>query len=336
MKITKTVLTAAMLLLLVFSGCGDGLGDQGIETGKSNDFEVDLRTLNLVRELGTVWNIPIKQSDLRFKKIPDFATRNTVIWESSDTTVATIDPSTGAINITTGDPNVPVSTIIKVKSVYDPSVCAECVLTVYPIYALPRMWNFSAGTVKVDGDAIVASSGTQSSAWTSRSSNADLGYGAVILGETGAASDYNSQGPGVYIIDPDDPYKFGVTLSEESRNWHYVTSVGSQKPAAFTETMIRPLSMARFIRISALFSPFTINVNYQGNNASGSHVDIRIGDEEGLRIQGVDSMGSTASDGKTVSYTYITEPPGEFVPVVYLETNDGTRIWDISITQPTP
>ena len=329
MKILKTLI-AAVSLLLVFSGCGDGLGNREIEIGNPEDFVVDLRGLNLVKKLVTVYNIPIDQSALGFAKIPSFATRDEVTWTSSNQNVAEVDEKTGEITIKITNPNAPqATTMIRVQSDYDPSIYAECALTVHPIYGLPRTWNFAANTIRVDGSVITASSGTTASGWTNQSSEANLGNGAIILGMTSFASDYNGLSPGEYVIDPDDPYRHGVVLTELSRNWNYVNTNGAQVPTGFSEYMIRPTGAARFIEINALFGPFKIEVNYAGNNTSGSHVDIRIGDTAGIRIEGENSMSNT--DGQTVTYTFTESEV--FVPVVYLETNDGTRIWDIKITR---
>ena len=331
MKIVKTVIAAAALLPLVFSGCGDGLGDKGIEAGNTEDLVVDLRSLHLVKELGTVYNIPIPQSALGFVRVPSFATRDEVTWSSSAESVATVDPKTGEITIKITNPNAPqATTVIRVQSDYDPSVYAECALTVYPIYNLPRTWNFAAGSVRVDGSVITASTDSSTGNWTSYTVDGDLGNGAVILGSSGGVSEYSGLGPGEYEIDPDDPYRHGVVPNGGPRGWQY--GAAGNIPTGHSYPLVRPGGMGRFIQINALFGPFKIEVDYQGNNTSGSHVDIRIGDTEGVCIVGEDSMGSGTGDGLTVSYTF-TES-GVFVPAVYLETNDGTRIWDIKITRP--
>jgi hypothetical protein len=331
MKIIKAA-AAVLFLSLSCAGC-----DKEVEVGDPKDFVVDIQALQLVKEIGTVYNRTVALSDLKFDKIPKFATRDTVKWSSSNASAATINPETGEITITVTNPNAPeVTTNIRVESEYDPSVYAECALTVYPMYNMPRTWTFT--TVSADGAAVQPSTGTTAGGWTTRTSVGDLGQGAVIMGTNGAASEYNGTGPGVYTIDPEYPYAYGVVLSGASREWSYIRP-GSQVPTTFTSgsaiipnsnsCMIRPASMARFIKINALFGPFKIEVNYAGNNNDGSHVDIRIGDTEGIRIEGADSMSNT--DGKTVSYTF---EESEFIPAVYLETNSGVRIWGISITTP--
>jgi hypothetical protein len=331
MKILKALIATVSLLLLGFSGCGDGLGNKGIEIGDTEDFVVDLRGLSLAKELGTVYNVPVAQSALRFAKIPSFATRDEVTWTSSNKNVAEVDEKTGEISIKITNPNAPqATTMIRVQSDYDPSVYAECALTVHPIYPAVRTWNFAAGSVRVNGLVIPASTNSSTGDWTSYTSDGDLGNGAVILGSSGGASEYISQRPGEYEIDPDNPYGFGVVPNGGTRSWQY--GGAGNIPTGHSYPLVRPGGMGRFIQINALFGPFKIEVDYQGNNTSGSHVDIRIGDTEGVCIVGEDSMGSGTGDGLTVSYTF-TES-GVFVPAVYLETNDGTRIWDIKITRP--
>jgi len=328
MKQIKTTI-AVILLLLVFAGCPDGFGNKKIEIGNPEDFVVDIRGLSLVKELGTVHDIPVDYEDLRFNKIPSFATRDAVTWKSSDTAVASVD-STGNITITTNNPIAPRSTTIRVESEYDPSIYAECVLTVYPKYSSTRTWNFAAGSVRVNNAVITASTESSTSSWTSYTADGDLGNGAVILGSSGGVSDYNGRGPGEYEIDPDAPYNHGIVPTGESRSWQY--GAAGNIPTGHSYPLVRPGGMARLIQINAVFSPFRIEVAYQGNNTSGSHVDIRTGDTKGIRVEGEDSMGSAAGDGKTVTYTF--EEPGIFFPAIYLETNDGTRIWEIKITTP--
>jgi len=316
-----------ILVLVVFLGCGDGTG-RDIEIGDPSDFVIDIRELRLTRELGTVHNIPILQEALGFEMKPLNATRNTLKWTSSNPTVATVS-DTGEITITSDNPLVPRSTTIRVESEYDPSVFAECTLTVYPVYLLPRTWNFN--TVRVNNAVITASIDSSTSNWTSYSQDGDLTGGAIILGSSGGVSDYNGLGPGEYEIDPADPYKHGVIPNGGPRSWQYGSAgnVPSFTPAV-AYPLVRPAGMGRFIQINAVQGPFRIEVDYQGNNTSGSQVDIRIGDTQGWRIEGEPSMGSAAVDGKRVSYDFRSS---DFVPAVYLETNEGTRIWAIRITR---
>jgi hypothetical protein len=326
----KNMKALAVAVFILFTGCDGVLGNKSVEIGNPGDFTVHLRSVTLNKRIDTVYNVPVTESTLGFSRKPAFATRDEVRWTSSDESVATVDPSTGKVTIQlSGDPSDPVTTTIKVRSVDDPSIYADCVLTVYPTYTLPRNWDFDS----ISG--FTSNGGSSASNWAGITTTARLGNGAEVVRE--AASEYNSKGPGIWPIDPEDPYAHGVVLNGQTRNWNWVKGIGSPSHIPSVDSgaignrdaMIRPTGISRFIAINALWGPFKIAVIYAGNNTNGSHVDIRIGDREGIRIEGENSMSQ--QDHKKVSYTFTER---EFVPVVYLETNDGTRIWDIQITAP--
>ena len=325
MKNKTQKITILLLVFLVFSGCDT---DKDIMIGDPSEFTVDIRELRLVREVGTVFNIPVETSALGFAMRPANATRNTVNWTSSNENIATVS-DTGEITITSVDPIAPRTTIIRVESEFDPSIFAECALTVYPIYSMPRNWNFTAGSVRVNNSVITGSTGDASGNWTLYNSDGDLGNGAVVLGASGGADDYIATGAGVHEIDPENPYQHGLVPNGNPRTWSYV-SAGPNIPTGWSFPLIRPAGMGRFVKINAVQGPFRIIVDYQGNNTAGSQVDIRIGDTSGIRIEGEPSMDATAAGGKTVSYDFTSD---DFVPVIFLETNDGTRIWSIRISR---
>ncbi|MDR2543872.1 MAG: Ig-like domain-containing protein [Treponema sp.] len=329
MKIFKTAITV-VFILVIFSNC-EIWGSKEIEEGDPGDFEINLLSLSLVREIGTIYNRAVPFEELLFNSSPSFATDTRVHWSSSNHAAATVDQD-GNITIEVNNQHTLASTRIRVHSVHDPSVYAECIFTVYPIYSPNRTWTFGTSAVSTEAGVITPSGGTTASAWTNRNTDGFLSEGAIILGSRGFASEYNTGGTGVHEIDPADPYRFGILPTGAPRNWNYVAPGGQLPPSPPNPVglthMIRPSGMARFIQINAVQGPFRIEVIYAGNNEDGSNVDIRIGDTEGWRIEGPHSMSNT--NFQTVSHDF-TE--AEFVPVIFLETNSGTRIWRIAITR---
>jgi len=318
MKIVKPIITAAALLLLVFSGCAGN-----VETGSPDDFVVDLRRISLnASELGTLPGRP--PEPLHLSKFPDFATRAEVVWTSSNESVATINSETGAITVRTAPVTEPLTTTIRVAAVHDPSIYALCSLTVYPDYPARRRWNFTADLGTISGDI-------------------DIGQGATLLQATGGGS-YTSSGAGEYIIDPEAPYAEGFSPNGGARsgmawnNGSLTDPAFYRAPADYFGTHaaegaasaghLRTGGTARFMRIAALQGPFTIKVNYLSNGTAGAHADIRVGDREGIRIEGEGSAGSTAGSGKCVEYVYEGD---DFVPLVYLECDTGLRVYDVYV-----
>ena len=215
MKRYFTVTAVIALLMLLAAACDQVQGLKSAEAGTPGDFSVDLRRISLnASELATIPGInPI----LRITKTPDFATRNGVRWDSSDETVATVDPLTGQIEVVPlpGTVTKPLTTRITVKSVDNPSVYATCSLTVYPDdYPMPREWHFNS-----QANALGTPSSTSSSSNVYSGGDRDMGNGGAILQGTGSASGYNDgrDGPGKYVIDPENPYEFGLEPNGASR-----------------------------------------------------------------------------------------------------------------------
>jgi len=209
--IIATVLpsVAALVLLLLCTACGVSSDPADVNAANPGDFAVDLRRITLnASELGTV---PGLNPQLSLSKFPEFATRDEVVWTSSDTSVATIDSATGAITVRTTPVSDPVTTMIRVEAVYDTSIYALCSLTVYPLYPPRRRWNFPAHPTGGGNNTLV-------------SGDYNAGNGGTILQATGGGSGYNNgnMGPGIYEIDPEDPYEYGLIPSGGPRaglNW---------------------------------------------------------------------------------------------------------------------
>ena len=332
MKRSIKIPCSSLLLLFLFAlgACGfESTNPADIKAADSADFTVDLRRVTLdASELGT---IPGRKPALNVTRIPGFATRAELIWSSSDETVAAVDSATGEITVRDDPVENPVMTMIRVESVHDASVYAQCSLTVYPVYPARRRWNFPVHPTGGGSNSLV-------------NGDYDAGNGGTILQATGGGSGYNSgeNGPGWYAINPEDPYEYGLIPSGGPRaglNWDQGSTTQKafyraganyfgQHPAesAASAGHLRTGGPSRFMRIAALQGPFTIIVNYMSNGTAGAHADIRVGDREGIRMEGEGSQGT--SDGQSIWYVHETD---EFVPLVYLESNTGLRVYDVYV-----
>ena len=283
------------------------------------ELTVDIIRITLsAKALGT---IPGRHLNLAASIFPPFATRNEMIWESSNTSVAAVN-SAGEITIIPTSVTLPLYSVITVSSVHDPSIYARCTVTVYPNYARSRAYTFDDNPVNPVKYPLDENNDIQ------------LGNGVFILTGTGGASDYNSQGSGEHIIDPDNPYEYGIIPNGEPR------ALGTYTQSAANVTFdtgpssgnhIRTSgNAARQIKIAAVFTPYEVIVNYMTNSGgSPRNVDIRIGDTEGIRVEGEMSSTTSPVDPKTVRYKD-ESPDGEgFVPEIYIECNQGVRIYEV-------
>ena len=354
MKRIFTVTTIITLLLLLAAACDQGL--KSIEAADPGDFPVDLRRISLnATELATV---PGRNPVLSVIKTPVFTNRAELKWTSYDEDVATVDPSSGALSVRTDPVTEPMTTIIRVESVNDPSIYATCSLTVYPEYPTRRRWNFA----------------TQDQGFGTTSStnydgvDKDFLYGMIILRQTGGATHNDVPNvPGRYEIDPENPYELGVEPNGTPRSgmqWRNENlNLGSgtafyRAPADYftmpstaadnstrSDGHLRTGGTARFMKIAVLQGPFTVIVNYMSNGTAGARADIRVGDKESgiirndldtgepiavpaLRIQGEGSPGTTSGDERSVWYTH---KETELVPMIYIETSTGLRIYDVYV-----
>jgi uncharacterized protein YjdB len=321
----------------------DSPGDSGLV--------VELLRLELDKtELATIVGHPLK---LNVTKTPSFATKNEVIWKSSNPDAATVDQDG---NIETGAVTDPLMTVIRVESTTDPSVYAECPVTVYPDYGSNRYWNLGpagAGWYAFKEDA---SAGEQKSFGDTSVLTADLymGNGMTLKGQTGSGNyEFPSETPNglplegglipsgadksayppypwVYEIDPENPYAAGLTPTNSTRtgmNWRTDNPAGMDFRAGDLVTN----GNGRIFSIAALQGPFSIEVRYTTNSDGAARwADIRIGDTDGLRIQGSPSTHRTTVDiGRgIVSYTY---PNKDIVPFVYIESQGSIRIYEVII-----
>jgi len=246
--------------------------------------------------------------------------------------VTFIDPETGVITVRTTPVTVPMSTIVRVESIIDPSKYDSCLLTVYPPYNAIRSWTWPTTDPGIAGDL-------------------DQGQGGTLLFGTGNSLDYNSgpDGHGVYVIDPENPYQFGIETPDGRPRTAGQWQGGNANTLnynlfLFTSTPTYPNHIrtsgnaSRIMRIAALQAPFTIIVNYQSNATDQRNADIRIGDKEGLRIQGELSVQDNDIGPRTVWYSYDPSDPEKpehgwdnFVPLAFVEAKEGLRLYAVYI-----
>jgi len=332
----KIIIASSCLFLLLFSACFELISpdDSSPDLLPEDQFVVGIDSLRLsANELAT---IPGRNPVLNAIYYPVFATENNLKWTSSNTDAATVNESTGLLSVRTDEvTDDPLITVIRVEAIEDPSKYDICVLTVYPNYDKTRIWTWSADPGST-GDL-------------------DQGSGGILLFGSGNCLGYNpgDNGEGVYVIDPDAPYEFGVdtpngaarpsgTFSTSNNNFTGNRSGQFVYPATYNYSHhIRSSgSAARVMKIAALFTPFTVVVNYQSNDAGVRNADIRIGDKEGLRIEGPASTNNNTSGARSVWYSYDPDNPEKpefgnenFVPLIFIEANQGLRLYAVYILE---
>ena len=329
----KIITIGCVFLLLIFSTCFEIVSpdDDNGNTLNGDQFVFGIDSLSLnANELAT---IPGRTPSLFPTYSPSNASENRLKWTSSNTDAATVDENTGVLSVRAGAVSAPLSTTIRVEVVEDPSKYDTCVLTVYPIYNRTRTWFWTTdpGTV---GDI-------------------DAGNGGTLLFSSGNCQGYNlgNEGAGVYVINPKDPYQYGVETPDgtsrpagnfTASNNNFVGDRSGQfvYPATYSYSHhIRTSgNAARVMKIAALFTPFTVVVNYQSNDQGVRNADIRFGDKEGLRIEGPASTNNNTSGARSVWYSYDPSDPEKpeygnesFVPIVYVEANQGLRLYAVYV-----
>ncbi|MCL2805196.1 MAG: hypothetical protein FWD26_04580 [Treponema sp.] len=332
-------LLLALCCVFLFSACSEIISPDSVSgnTLPPGQFVIGIDRIVLSNnELGTV---PGRNPSLNWNIIPINATQNELRWRLDDVDgidaadVASINESTGAITVRTDSVSEAISTLIRVESVADPSKYDTCLLTVYPVYPGERTWTWPTNP-GVAGDL-------------------DQGDGGTLLFGTGNCDGYTPGliGAGVYLINPVSPYEYGVG-TPDGRVRGAGTYTTSQTPYNGGGRFLFPASPsypahirtsgsgARVMRIAALYPPFTIIVNYQSNDPAERWADIRIGDKEGLRIQGQASTNDNPTGSRTVWYSYDPSDPGkpefgmeEFVPLAFVEANQGIRLYAVFVRE---
>jgi len=308
--------------------------DKNDNSHPGGNFKVGIENLKLTsNELAT---IPGRNPTPALSAIitPVFATEKQLRWtlQSVDSIdpvdVAVINADTGEITVRTEAVDKPLSTIVRVESIADPSKYDTCILTIYPLYPATREWTWPA------------SPGT--------TGDLDQGDGGTLLFGTGNSPDYTNgnEGAGVYVIDPADPYRYGIDTPNGGPRAAGTFTV-TTNPFTGANRFLYPASPSypahirtsgnamRVMRIAALFAPFTIVVNYQSNDAGERNADIRVGDKEGWRIEG-EASTNDGSGARTVWYSYEADPQAgieEFVPLVFIEAKQGLRLYAVYVLE---
>lgn len=335
--------------VFLFTACKPLLEPPEDFTGNPQDLGLEVGLLRLTLDKTELATIAGNTLQLKVTKIPDFATKSEVKWTSSNEEAATVDQDG---NIHSSDTVDPVTTVIRVESVADSSVYAECPVTVYPNYGSNRYWNFGTnGWYASTEDAPV----NQQIKFGAVLLTADspFGNGMTLKGQTGSGTYENPtetpnglplEGgqiptgasasayppyPWVYEIDPDNPYAAGLTPTNGTRggmNWNdsNPTNIGFRLGNLITN------GVGRIFSIAAIQGPFYIEVRYTTNSDNAARwADIRIGDTSGLRIQGSPSTHRTATGGGGKAfYTYTND---DVVPFVYIESQASIRIYEVII-----
>jgi hypothetical protein len=344
------VIFAAVFFL--FAACKPHLEPPEDFTGDPEDLGlvVDLLRLTLNKtELATIAGNPLQ---LIVTKTPAFATSG-VKWTSSNEEAATVNGNGNIVTTSTGAD--PVTTVIRVESVTDPSIYAECPVTVYPNYGSNRYWNFGAdGWYAFNADAPAGQQNKFGDILLTADSA--FGNGMTLKGQTGSGRYENPTAapnglpleggqipsgadkskyppyPWVYEIDPENPYAAGLTPTNGTRGG---MSWNASNPASigFRAGNLTTNGAGRIFSIAAIQGPFSIEVRYTSNGDGASNIrwaDIRIGDTSGLRIQGSPSDHRTNESGRGIaSYTYTDD---DVVPFVYIEAQASIRIYEVIIT----
>jgi hypothetical protein len=361
----KNIFLIFLTSVLLFSNCTASLVSNEDNDQGSYGLEVDIIRLELNRnEIATLGD---QEIELILTIVPFFATRNQVIWEirqPDNPDFIELDQNGRFITMEVDDPR---EAVIRVSSVRDPSIYAECNVTVFPDYGSNRFWNFAvSGWYAERRDTPV--SGRTPIVWVNgTTSDINIGMGLTIRGGTGGGGTYTQATetpnglpiengaipsdvenpllyppyPWVYIIDPENPYVMGFDPgsrgSRSSINMVAESGGNNTTGTDFYPEWLTTGGAARIMSIAAIKGPFYIEVRYQTNSSGSARwADIRIGDREGLRIQGEPStLTGGAESGKKVYYFYEGD---DIVPFVHIEGAQGGafRIHEVIISTTPP
>jgi|GEM_PF-1849585 len=176
-----------------------------------------------------------------------------------------------------------------------------------------------------------------------------------LLGPNGGVSDGEIErgglhgATGVFEIDPEDPWTLGIPgLSGTPRAMGGDALHGGGLPS-FNDPDGRPEvarvghlrtgGTMRVFRLMGLQAPFEISVRYRANGAGTRWVDLRFGNESGIRVEGPVSPGNAAGDGRIVRFVWdyyydedgVRRERDRFVPVVFVEAIGGMQIYDLEV-----
>ncbi|MCL2190778.1 MAG: Ig-like domain-containing protein [Treponema sp.] len=283
-----------------------------------------------------------------------------------------VDAATGEIVVTvavdsetTMDPvtDNPMTATIRAVYEHDRSVMAEAAMMVIPDWPENRRHVFgewasgSLTQTQLEGvmglmpgfAAMRDGAGVPTGDW-------HFGDGVFfLLGPGGGVSDGEVErgglhgATGVFDIDPEDPWTLGIPgLSGTPRAMggdalHIGGLANFNDPDGVPEVErvghLRTGGTMRVFRLMGLQAPFEISVRYRANGAGTRWVDLRFGNESGVRVEGPVSPGNAAGDGRIVRFVWdyyydqdgVRRERDRFVPVVFVETIGGMQIYDLEV-----
>ena len=369
-----------LFVSFALAACLQSVNPEPDFSGDIGDIGLEVRLKELIldkTELATISGNTLK---LNLTKFPAFATKSDVTWRvkcsldcQSDCTgdcqesAVQIDQAGG---MTTSIVTVPETSVIRVFSNDDPSVYTECSVSVFPDYGNYRYWNFTVGGWAAERKDSPAGERIPMN-WVNGSTyDKDIGYGMTLRGGSGSGGynqattspnglpivngaippdadpalypsrDYPNRG-WVYTIDPEDPYGVGCNPTNGTRTGLNMIAEGDDR-MGFASGHITTGGSGRIFSIAAIQGPFYIEVRYQTNsNGVPRFVDIRIGDKEGIRVQG-ETSNATGNNtlgnnnfGRIVSYYYEAT---DIVPYVYIEGAQAGafRVYEVIILPEPP
>ena len=333
--------------VILFAACKPQLEPPENFKGNPEDIGIEIDLLRLTLDKTEIAIISGRSLPaLNVTKYPPNATRAELVWTSTNEPIAAVD-GTGALTITSVTVPEPQNAVIRVSAKNDPSVYAECVITVYPNYPANRHLQFE----RINGVSI-SSEATFKTEYAKlpkdTKGDVDMGDGIFLMHGTGGAPggddgysvDPTKERNKAYPIDPEHPYAFGMVPNGGARGLGTGTqwSAGRSEFTGFSNARLHTGGRGRHVKIAAIFRPFKITVNYRSNsNNSGRWADIRIGETEGLWLQGAISNPTTAGNGQaTINFVYNLDENGDpredFVPLIFVESNEAIQIFDVIIT----
>jgi uncharacterized protein YjdB len=351
-----------LAVCLLFGACKPELAPPEEFTGNPEDIGLSMDLLHLTldkTELATIAGHDLK---LTVTKSPEFATTSEIEWSSSNEDVARVEQD-GTIHTSLPSGTYLETAVIRVASVDDPSIYAECPVTVCIVSnGSNRYWNFGPnGWYASDENdpqhtlfstmGFPTNTGSSSNSFTP--SDLYMGNGMTLKGQTGSGDYVNPDEtpnklplegglipsdadksiyppyPWVYEIDPVNPYAAGLTPTRSIRGSMYWRDDTPPAEMHSRQGDLVTGGVGRTLSIAALQGPFSIEVRYATNSDNSARwADIRIGDTSGFRIQGSPS-DKYATPG-IASYTYTKD---DIVPFVYIEAQGSLRVYEVIIKE---
>jgi len=305
------VLAAALLttVAVFFAACEQSLLRPDDDDGRDSGLVVGIARLYFDNPLVAATS-DIGEMRLRLDRFPAHNTMqvNDVVWEIDDVVLGSDTKSIasvergwdaegneiGIVRITDeakaylATTPLPLQTTVRARFIHDNSIFAESTVMALPNWPTSRnrVFNFDGGATIGSGDVetrlgALGFHQNDEGDW-------HLGDGIFLLLGTGNVAPDPARGggidhlQGVFEIDPEDPYEFGVT------------PLGTPRPLGTMEGgHIRTAGDGmRALRIMGLERPFEIELVYASNAADQRWAYVRFGDTSGVMVEGPISPGT--------------------------------------------